>query len=54
MKTEYKILEFSITSIQEMLESLNEKGKEGYKIINTYYYKSTYGEHVRYILELEY
>ena len=54
-KKKYIVLEFDISNIEYMLKILNDKGSEGYKIINTHYYsKSPYAENVRFILELEY
>lgn len=54
-KKKYLILEFNVSSLQEILESLNEKGNDGYRVISTHYYSKTkFGETVRYLLELEY
>lgn len=54
-KKKYIIYEFSISNIDNILEILNEKGNEGYRVISTHYYSKTqFGETVRYLLELEY
>lgn len=53
-KKKYIVLDFDICNIEYMLKILNDKGKEGYKIINTHYYKLQFSENVRFILELEY
>lgn len=55
IKKKYLICEFSISEIEYMIEVLNEKGNEGYRVISTHYYSKTqFGQTVRYILELEY
>lgn len=54
IKRKYIIYDFSTSQVEYMLSVLNEKGSEGYKIINTHYSKSQYTESVRYISELEY
>ncbi|MBW4362793.1 hypothetical protein [Flavobacterium taihuense] len=51
MKTEYRIYEFDIKSVQEAQDWLNEKAKDGFVILNIHYYKGYLFETVRYTLE---